>query len=254
LRSPSQSREAAPDEGGAALMIAKLERRDALSPEERHALRAVVARTRTVAPGEDIVKERERPVESAVLVQGFACRYQTLGDGGRQITDLHVPGDFVDLPGFLLKRMDHSVGALTACTLALVPHDALRGVTEAHPHLTRLLWLSTLIDGATHREWLVGLGRRNALARVAHLLCELFVRLEIVGLARDNRFELPLRQTDLADALGLSPVHMNRVLQELRRAQLITWQNGVLVIHDWAELAGRAEFDPCYLLPEREPR
>lgn len=123
------------------------------------------------------------------------------------------------------------------------------------PHLTRLLWLATLIDGAIHREWLLALGRRSALGRLAHLVCELFSRLQVVGLIVDgSSFHLPLTQTNLADALGLSPVHVNRTIQELRRRGILTWQHHAVEIHDWKRLAEVAEYNPAYLSLDREPR
>ena len=134
---------------------------------------------------------------------------------------IHVVGDFVDLHSFVLKTMDHSVGALTRCRVALVPHEFLQGVTERLPHLTRLLWLDTLVDAATHREWIVGMGRRSALEQLAHLICELYVRLEVLGQVDGATFDLPLTQTDLGDALGLSLVHINRTVRELREAGLL---------------------------------
>jgi CRP-like cAMP-binding protein len=236
------------------LLIRKLEQRDTLSDEEKRALEGTVGRTREVQADEDIVREGDRPSDSTLVLEGFVARYKLLQNGKRQITALHVPGDFVDLHSFLLKTMDHSILALTPCRLVLFPHENLRRITETHPHLGRLLWLSTLIDGAIHREWLVAMGRRPAVNQIAHLICELFLRLQAVGLTKDKSFELPLTQTELSDALGLSTVHVNRIIQELRADGMVTWRGETIVIEDWPRLQQIAEFDPVFLVLDKEPR
>jgi CRP-like cAMP-binding protein len=189
-----------------------------------------------------------------LLVKGFAARYKVLQSGKRQITAIHVAGDFVDLHGFLLKKMDHAIVALTPCTIATVAHDTLREITERHPHLARLLWLSTLIDSAIHREWLVAMGRRSAREHMAHLFCELYLRLQLVGLTKDNSYEMPITQAELGDTLGISTVHVNRVVQELRGDGLITWRGNRLTVDDWDRLQEVAEFTPTYLSLFKERR
>ena len=235
-------------------LIRKLERRDRLSDAEKRVLEAAVSRAREVQADEDIVREGDLPIESTLLLEGFAARYKVLSNGRRQITALHVTGDFVDLHSFLLKPMDHGVLALTPCRLAVVPHTAIERITEEHPHLARLLWLNTLIDGAIHREWLTAMGRRSATAHMAHLICELFVRLQVVGHAHDNTIQLPITQSELGDTLGLSTVHVNRVLQELRKEGLIRLRGSAMTILDWDRLQEVAEFTPTYLnLPAGQP-
>jgi CRP-like cAMP-binding protein len=201
-----------------------------------------------------MVREGDRPTESTILFTGLAARYNVLGNGRRQITALHVPGDFVDLHSFFVKRMDHAVMAITPCTTGLVPHEFVREITEGHPHLTRLLGVNLAVDAAVHRQWIVSMGRRSALEHTAHLLCELFVRLQVVGLTTDNSFRLPLTQGELGDTLGLSTVHVNRVVQDLRKEGLITWRGETVVILDWGRLQQLAEFDPTFLSLEVEPR
>jgi CRP-like cAMP-binding protein len=236
------------------LLIRKFEQRNCLSEEEKRALEGAVTRTRVVRSDEDIVQEGERPSECSLLLEGFAGRYRVLQSGKRQITALHIVGDFVDLHGFLLERMDHAVSALTPCRVATVPHERLREISESHPRLTRMLWLDTLIDGAIHREWLVAMGRLSALGHTAHLLCELFLRLRAVGQTDGNSFRLPITQAELGDALGLSPVHVNRVLQELRAEGLITSRGTILTIKDWERLKQVGEFSPTYLNLDGEAR
>ena len=235
-------------------LICKLERRDVLSDEEKRALESAVARIKGFRTDEDLVRDGDRPSESYLLLDGFAARYKLLNNGKRQITALHVPGDFVDLHSFLQKKMDHGVATLSPCRVGLVPHTTLRTITERHLHLGRLLWLNTLIDAAIHRDWLVAMGRRPALNQIAHLLCELFLRLQTVGLTQDMSFELPLTQAELGDVLGLSSVHVNRIIKELRAQELATWRGEIVTIEDWTRLQEVAEFDPTFLVLEREPR
>lgn len=235
-------------------LILKLGRRDSVADEERRVLEGAIARTVTFRADEDMVREGDRPGESKLLLEGFAARYKILGNGKRQITNIHVPGDFVDLHSFTLKVMDHAILALSPCKVAAVPHEALRRITEEHPHLTRLLWLNTAIDGAIHRQWLVMHGRQDARGKLAHLICELFLRLEIVGGTQGRSFHLPVTQAELGDVLGLSTVHVNRTLQDLRGDGLLRWERTTVEILDWERLCGVAQFDPAYLNLVHEPR
>ena len=235
-------------------LVRKLRVRDLLSDEEERALAASVSEVRTFGPGETLVRAGVAVSECNLLVEGMVCRYKDLADGQRQILELHVPGDFVDLHSFLLKRLEHNIGSLTPVRIAFVPHEAMKRVTEEHPHLARMLWFSTLLDAAIHREWILSMGRRTALARIAHILCELFVRMQVVGLATERGYSLPLTQADLADATGLTPVHVNRMLKKLRDDDLLTFRGGDVAIHDWERLQRTAEFSPAYLFLERRPR
>jgi CRP-like cAMP-binding protein len=234
--------------------IEKLGRRDTLSEAEKEALERISTRTRTCRFGDVIVRQDEHLSESTVLVDGFAGRAKMLRNGRRQIVAVHVAGDFVDLHSFVLKRLDHSVVALTPCRLAAVRHSDLERITEDFPHLTRLLWLSTVIDGAIHRAWLAAMGRRSAVDQLAHFVCEMFLRLEVVGQTEGNRMVLPFTQPELGDILGLSSVHVNRVLQKLRGENFLRWQDQVITILDWPGLCRTAEFDPSYLSLQKEPR
>jgi CRP-like cAMP-binding protein len=237
-----------------AALLLKLRVRDLVVPEEEEVLRASVAEIREHPAGRTIVRSGTTLSGSTLLVSGIVCRYKDLADGQRQIMELHIAGDFVDLHGFLLKRLDHNIGTMTAVRIALVPHDALRGITETHPHLGRMLWFSTLLDAAIHREKILSIGRRSAVARIAHILCELMVRLRLVGLADETGYALPLTQADLADVTGLTSVHVNRMLKKLRDEKLLTFRGGRVAIDDWEGLQRLAEFDPTYLHLERRPR
>lgn len=234
--------------------LRKIMRRDKLGVEEQTAIVAAADERLDYAPGQDLVMEGQRPYRSMLVTTGFTCRYRMLADGERQVTAIHIAGDFVDLHSFLLKEMDHSVGALTACSVITFPHERLVKVTERYPHLTRMLWLLTLLDGAIHREWLVGMGRLSAAQRTGHLICEIYARLRAVGLAEDHSFAFPITQAAMADAVGISTVHINRVLQELRQDDLIGWDRGLLVIRNWNALAAMAQFDDRYLHLVQEPR
>lgn len=242
------------DETILATFFRKLEVRDVVTAAEKAALIACASDMVSVPAGGDLVREGDRPDTSMLVLDGFSSRYRDAPDGSRQITAIHVPGDFVDLHSLLLREMDHSVGALSACNVMRFPHARLRSLTETHPHLTRLLWLMTLIDASIHREWLSA-AARAAPEQIAHLICELYVRLGITGLiAPDQSFTLPLTQTALGEALGLSAVHVNRSLQQLRSEDLFTWQNQTVRILDWESLKRRASFDDRYLHLVREPR
>lgn len=232
----------------------RLSARDEISPEERAALLAAAGREASFSAGQDIVRDRQRVHQSTLVVSGVASRYELLSDGRRQIVALHLPGDFVDLHSLLLKTMDHGVGALSECHVVTFDHDALREMTRLFPHLTRVLWLMTLLDAAIMREGLVSIGRRSALERVAHLFCELSLRLEVIGMKRGSRMDLPLTQVVLADVLGLSTVHINRMVQELRGRNLLIWEGTSITLPDFDRLAGLAQFDPRYLHLNREPR
>ena len=235
-------------------LIRRLQVCDEVSADEQGVIRGMLTPTTLVEARQDIIAEGSRPHASTLLVDGFAVRYKLLPEGARQITAVHVPGDFVDLHSFVLHQMDHGISTLTRCRIATVAHSTLTEISRRHPHLSRLFWLVTLVDGAVHREWLVAMGRRPAAPQMAHFICELYLRLEAVGLAHNHQFLFPATQADIADMTGLSAVHVNRTLQELRAKELIKWQGHTVTIPDWDALADFAEFDPTYLHLVREPR
>ena len=228
------------------IFTAKMVALGPLSAEEQAAVNAVQLNVRDVGRDQDLVREGEHSPSCILLVEGFACRYRTLSDGRRQILSFHIPGDFMDLPGYLLEWLDHGIATLTPSKIALVAHATIDELME-HPAIARALWLDTLIDGAMHREWIVNVGRRTAYQRVAHILCELMTRLQAAGLARDGVCDLPITQGELADATGLSTVHVNRVIQELRRDGLISLRGRSLAALDWDGLQRAAEANPAYL-------
>jgi len=228
-------------------LIGKLERHGPLSDEEKQVLRQIASRTTVYQPRQDIVPEGSTPDHSSLIVSGFAIRNNHASDGRRQITAFHVPGDFADLHSFLLKPIDDGVAALTTCTVAMVPHKDLKEIMKNYPYLTRVLWLTTLIDGAVHRAWMTTLGRMEARERLAHFFCELRDRLKPTGLMKDDRYELPITQEELGDAFGMTAVHVNRVLQSLRSDGLITSTGKTLTINDWEGLRRTGQYSPGYL-------
>lgn len=234
--------------------LKKVLRRDDLTAEEQQAVRNLVSSTMRVPADRVIVRAGVPLKESMILLEGWAARAKDLPSGQRQFAEIHLPGDFTDLHSFTLKRLDHDVVSITPCTLALVPHERLKAMTETLPHLTRVYWFATNLDAAIHREWALSLGRRSAISRMAHLFCELLVRLEISGLTVGNSYDFPLTQVELGESLGLTSVHVNRTLQELRRLGLIEVENRRVNILDLEALKGVAEFDPSYLYLEKRER
>ncbi|PXA89410.1 Crp/Fnr family transcriptional regulator [Caulobacter sp. D4A] len=234
-------------------LIEKMARRDVISPIEREALAGLLGPTRRVAAGKALVEPGDRPDFSTFVVSGFCARFTLTPTGGRQLTEINIGGDFVDLHSLLMRQMDHGVVALADCVVAPAAHEDLRRLSEQQPHLMRLLWLETVVDAAIHRQWLVALGQQNAASRLAHLICELYLRLEAAGIARNFGFVLPMTQVDLGDVLGLTQVHVNRVLMDLRRQGLVDWKAGHMTINDWESLARLGQFDPAYLRLQNDP-
>jgi CRP-like cAMP-binding protein len=196
---------------------------------------------------QDIVREGDRPTRSCALLEGFACTYKITEEGRRQITAFHISGDIPDLQSLHLKVLDTSLGTITPCKVGFIQHESLRDLCERHPRIASALWPQTLIDAAIFREWTTNVGRREAYSRRAHILCEMVVRMRAVGLAQDYTCDLPITQSEFADAAGLSTVHVNRTLQELRGEELIILKGTTLQVLDWDGLTRAGDFDPTYL-------
>jgi CRP-like cAMP-binding protein len=231
----------------AAPFILKLEHGAELSNEDRKALGEAIGGARQFRPREDLIREGDRPDNVHVILEGFCCRYKVVPDGGRQIVAYLIPGDFCDWNVPILGEMDHNIGALTTCKVAALPHRAVEALTAKHPTIARALWWATLVDEGILREWLVGIGRRPADKRLAHLFCELLLRLQIVGHATHDSFELRITQAQLADTLGITEVHVNRTFQQLRADGLITRKGHAVTINDVDRLKAFADFNPNYL-------
>jgi CRP-like cAMP-binding protein len=231
----------------ATTLITKLMISNVLDEDDIRAIRNLPIRTREVGADHTIISEGDRPQDCCLLSEGFAFRSRTTLDGLRQILSLHIPGEIPDLQSLHLRRMDHDLTTLTPCTLGLIPHDAVRHVTSTRPNVAAALWRETLIDAAIFREWVVDLGRRSATARMGHFLNELYSRLKSIGRAKNGMFELPITQTELADCLGLSTVHVNRVLQDLRKQGLLKVTRSEFHLLKQEHLKELAGFDPAYL-------
>ncbi|MCA6123248.1 Crp/Fnr family transcriptional regulator [Bradyrhizobium sp. WSM 1704] len=238
-----------------ASLVRKLEQFVRLSAADHAILnRASSERVRRFGPRVDIVREGEKPTDVHLILSGWACRYKQLEDGRRQVVSFFLPGDICDSNVFILREMDHSIGTITAVSTADLSRDFFEEVAANHSRIATALWWDTLVNAAIQREWTMNLGQRTALERTAHLLCEIWLRLRLAGLTSGNSCEFPLTQADLADATGLSKVHLNRTLQELRAAGLIVLKGRTLAVPDLDRLMRAGLFNPNYLHMDHEGR
>ena len=236
-------------------LVAKLAMAADLREEDVQGLIALCCSERTIGAKKHILSQGDRPEHVHVILEGWAARYRTLSDGSRQIVAFLVPGDFCDLHYDVLDHADHSIFALTRCRVAYMPIAELDPLMSAHGELARALRWGSLVDEATLREWIVNLGRRDAFERIAHLLCELHARMQMVGLVRDEQMPFPITQSEIADATGLTAVHVNRTLQRLREEKLVKLANRNLTILDLGALQTAAGFSGDFLhLKRRGPR
>ncbi|QJQ96863.1 MULTISPECIES: Crp/Fnr family transcriptional regulator [Halomonadaceae] len=229
------------------LMIRKLERIFTLSSEEKQALQDLPIQTRALKPNQEIIRVGDEPSSCCLILEGFTCVYKMTVEGNRQILALHVPGDIPDLQSLHLRVLDMSIATMSPCLLGFIQHEDMRSICDRYPQLTAAFWRETLIHASILREWLLNNSQRVAYKRIAHLLCELLVRLKAVGLAEEDTFDLPVTQIELADATGITMVHMNRILQSLRSKGLIQTMRKQITVPDWKKLKEVGEFDPLYL-------
>lgn len=233
-------------------MLRKLEHWRRLDSDDRKAVLALPHRVIKFRPQEYVVREGDKPQNSCLILDGFAFRHKVAGNGGRQIFSIHMKGDLADLQNSLLGTADHNLQALTHVEVALIPVDAIQEIAFDRPAVGQAMWYETLVEGSIFREWTLNVGRRDARTRAAHMLCEFALRLELAGLSERDHYELPMTQEQLADALGLTSVHVNRTLMGLREDGLISRTQRSVQIADWHELAKVGDFDSAYLhLPER---
>jgi CRP-like cAMP-binding protein len=220
--------------------------RHAMTAEEKHVLESLVVDVQTLPRSTRIVARGECHDHSTMLIDGYMLR--TIHQSGRRhVVGMHVAGDFVDLHNFALKRIDHDIVSVGETRIGMVPHEKLAAVLDELPHLARILWFATLLDGAIHREWIVKLEQLTAVRRVAHVFCELWERLDLVGLGRADGLRTPLIQADLADMCGTTAIHMNRALRTLKKEGIAEFRRGTVYIPDRARLVDFAGFDPAYL-------
>ncbi|WP_404366694.1 Crp/Fnr family transcriptional regulator [Sphingomonas sp. MMS24-J45] len=228
-------------------VIASLDRVYPLASSDRAALEALPFETTEHPSHFYLVREGNRPSACCMLLEGYACRHKTTSSGERQIVSFHIPGDMLDLQHLELHRADHNVQTITPATIAWVPKAELQRVIDEHPAVRTAVWRSALIDASIFREWVLNVGRREAVSRVAHMLCEFVARREAAGLGSPDRFRLPMTQEDIADATGLTPVHVNRMLQTLGARGVMTRDKREVRIVDWEGMRRIADFNPAYL-------
>lgn len=237
---------AAPPPGHGQL-IRQLETIILLSADDRRAIATLPLRIKEFRENRDLIREGSRPTDCCLIISGLVARYKMVASGRRQILSFHFAGDMPDLQSLNLERMDHGLVALTPTRAAFIPHEAVRRVIASHAGVGEALVRHAMVDGSIFREWIANVGRRTALERIAHLICECFVRMRALGLADQESFELPLTQGELGDATGLSNVHVNRTMKELRQLGVIKTAGKLHSIADWDMLQETGDFDPGYL-------
>ena len=228
-------------------LIRKLSAHAALPLDDVASLEGACGHQRNVPARHDLIREGDEPGPIFVILEGWACRYKLLPEGTRQITAFLMPGDCGDLHTSVLNHMEHSIATITPARIATIARPRMEELISNRPAITQAFWWAQLVDEDTLRAWIVSMGRRNSVQRVAHLMCELYVRARNVGLTSHGGVELPLTQSVLGDALGLTAVHVNRVLRKLRLAGIMELARGSLIISDVARLASVAGFDENYL-------
>jgi CRP-like cAMP-binding protein len=229
------------------VFLRKLDSIHTLDEDDRNAVNRLPLQIAELRADQDILREGDRTMRCCFLLTGLACWYKTTGAGKRQILSFLVPGDLPDLQSLHLSTLDSTLMTLSPCRVAFVQHEPLRDLCERRPNVASAFWRMTLIDAAIYREWVANIGSRQAYGRVSHLLCELVVRLCAVGLGDNHICDLPITQTELAGATGLSTVHVNRTLQTLRREKLIRWTDSKLEVLDWQRLREAGDFSATYL-------
>jgi CRP-like cAMP-binding protein len=227
--------------------VQKLSELVELNAKDISALTAAVENGRKYTARQDLIREGDEPGPVFVMLEGWACRYKILPSGTRQIMAFLMPGDCCDLHVNMLAEMDHSIQAITIAKVATIPQAEMRTMLHSHPNIARAMYTAQLIDEGIMRAWIVSMGRRSSIERVSHLLCELYLRARNIGLTNDGRFAFPLSQLVLADALGMTAVHINRVLKKLRQSGAMALSRGSLEILDPAKLIQIAGFDENYL-------
>jgi CRP-like cAMP-binding protein len=236
-------------------LVHKLEYWQKFTAEDREALLALPHTIKTLEANHYVVREFDRANYSCVMLSGFAVRHKIVGGGERQIVSIHMKGEIVDLQNSLLGMADHSVQMLTAGKIAMIPRADVVKLAFERPTIGKAMWIDTLVDASIFREWITNIGRRDARTRIAHLLCEFSLRLKVAGMGHQSDYEMPMTQDQLADATGLTPVHVNRTLKSLEADGLIERASPrAITIGDWRKLAEAGDFNSGYLhLNEGEP-
>lgn len=218
-----------------------------LNEADEAVLATLCQNNRSVMAHRDLIREGDKPGPVFVFMSGWGCRYKLVPDGKRQIVAFLMPGDFCDVHAEILHEMDHSIATLTPAQICTIPRERMEEISEKHPRIARAFWWTQLVNEGVLRAWIVSMGRRSAIQRISHLVCELYMRMHNIGLADEDRCKMPLTQIVLADALGLTPIHVNRVLRTLREDKVMEFHGGALIVHDPVRLARIAGFDENYL-------
>ena len=236
-------------------MVRKLAYAHNLDSADRAALLALPHMVKTFEQHHYVVRERDRPTHSCVMLSGFAVRHKIVGGGYRQIVAIHMKGEMVDLQNSLLGVADHSVQMLTQGQVAMIPREEIVRIAFERPSVGKAMWFDTLVDASIFREWIANVGQRDARTRISHLLCEFALRLKVAGLGEQNGYQLPMTQEQIGDATGLTSVHVNRTLKSLEAEKLIQRVSPrAITIGDWRKLADAGDFDSGYLhLHDRDP-
>lgn len=228
-------------------LLQKVEGILTLSNDEIDALNALPTRVAEYAKGGVLIEEGDRPRHSFIILSGVTCMYKHASEGGRQILIFHFPGDFPDLQSLHLNVLDMSVAAVSRAKVAFVPHQDIRTLYARYPRVGEALWRMSLVDAAILRERMLNLGQRKAYARIAHFLCEMVVRMRLSGMNEGNTYPLPFTQQEIGDALGLTNIHVNRIMQGFREEKTIELSRNKLIVVNWKRLQNAADFDTTYL-------
>lgn len=236
------------------ILLRKIRQHSVLDPADESVVRRLTNHIRELVPGEDFIRQGDRPTESAIVLTGMIGRYHTLRSGQRQYLSLHIAGDWPDAQGLFLERMDHSVCAIGSATLCSIPHRELIKAFRDRPRVGFAVWRETLIDAAIFRAAITNNSSRTGEARIAHLFAEIYFRSKNAGLVRDHACALPLTQPQIGEMLGMASVSVNRQLQAVRKSSACDWRGGVLTVTDWRKLVAIGGFDPLYLHQAVQPK
>ena len=230
-----------------AALLRRLQSVSGLDDADVAAIRTLPIAVRHWEAGRAVVSDGERPTDCCLIIEGFCVRAKTTVSGQRQILSIHIAGDIPDLQSLHLHRMDHDLITLVPSTLGFISHTSMRALTRSRPNVAEVLWRDTLIDSAIFREWIVNVGQRPATSRLAHVVLELRERLAVIGRARGDTFEMPLTQEQVGEALGITPVHANRIIKQLRDERIVDISRGRVTVLDEAKLEELGQFDDLYL-------
>ena len=235
------------------LFVDRISSRSRLSDEERAAILALPGEVTVVEANRDLVSLGEVVDRTCLVADGLMARFGETRDGSRQISALYIPGDMPDLYSYVLPRSSWALTALTKTTTVRILHSAIEALVDRYPAIGKAFWRDCTLDGAITAEWILNIGRRDARSRIAHLFCEMGARYERIGKLEGMTFPFPINQTHLADALGLTPIHVNRTLAALRKAEIVVSASRTVKVLDWNALKSAADFDPIYLQFDSTP-